>query len=69
MVQRTVTVFHQCVASQGEHTEQQQQLRDEAQRLIDSNSFNSILSIFNAHLLNSPEFNAEKLVLKDQQET
>ena len=37
--------------------------------MIDQNSFNSIISVFNAHLLNSPEFNAEHLNLKNQQET
>lgn len=64
LVERTVTVFHQCVIGGGDG--QQQKLEEEAQRLLDSNGFNSILSIFNAHLLNSAEFNAEAIVSKDK---
>lgn len=36
--------------------------------MIDTNGFNSILSIFNAHLLNSAEFNSQAMLSKDKQE-
>ena len=66
LVERTVAVFHQCVLGMG--TDQQSKLQEEAQRLVDTNGFNSILSIFNAHLLNSAEFNDQAMLSKDKKE-
>lgn len=58
VIERTIEVFYQCVVginTEDAPNQQKAQMREEAQRLVDSNQLKSVLSIFNAYLLRNSD--------------